>query len=162
MSGNPSSDKEPSGLRPLPSVNMALLPTELRARRTRRLVVGAVVGVIVLGALLLWVARSVIPQTWDWVEDRLGNQDAKLAAHLGMPEDLAPGDADGGVEEDLTEEQVLALTRSRPNARYETLFGGVPSFRGALLNAGLEAEECAAIEQALQHIVDFRRMKPPA
>ncbi|MBW2191982.1 MAG: hypothetical protein JRG93_20835, partial [Deltaproteobacteria bacterium] len=83
MSGNPSSDKEPSGLRPLPSVNMALLPTELRARRTRRLVVGAVVGVIVLGALLLWVARSVIPQTWDWVEDRLGNQDAKLAAHLG-------------------------------------------------------------------------------
>jgi murein DD-endopeptidase MepM/ murein hydrolase activator NlpD len=160
MSGNPSSDKEPSGLRPLPSVNMALLPTELRARRTRRLVVGAVVGAVVLGALLLWVARSVIPQTWDWVEDRLGNQDAKLASHLGMPEDLAPGDADGGVEEDLTEEQVLALTRSQPNARYETLFGGVPSFRGALLNAGLEAEECAAIERALQHIVDFRRCRP--
>ncbi|MBW1876129.1 MAG: M23 family metallopeptidase [Deltaproteobacteria bacterium] len=160
MSGDPSTENEPSGLRPLPSVNMALLPNELRARRTRRLVVGAVVGAVVLGALLLWVARSVIPQTWDWMEDRLGRQDAKLAADLGMPEDLVPGDADGGIEEELTKEQELALARSRPNARYETLFGGVPSFRGALLNAGLEADECAAVERALQHIVDFRRCRP--
>ena len=89
MSGDSSSDKEPSGLRPLPSVNMALLPNELRARRTRRVVVGAAVGAVVLGALLLWVARSVIPQTWDWMEDSLGNQDAKLAADLGMLEGLA-------------------------------------------------------------------------
>ncbi len=160
MSGDPSTENEPSGLRPLPSVNMALLPNELRARRTRRLVVGAVVGAVVLGALLLWVARSVIPQTWDWMEDRLGRQDAKLAADLGMPEGLAPETADGGIEEELTEEQQLALARSRPNARYETMFGGVPSFRGALLNAGLEADECAAIEHALQHIVDFRRCRP--
>jgi murein DD-endopeptidase MepM/ murein hydrolase activator NlpD len=160
MSADPSSEKEPSGLRPLPSVNMALLPNELRARRTRRLVLSAVVGAVVLGALLLWIARSVIPQAWAWMEDALGHQDAKLAADLGMPEDLAPGEADGGVEEELSEEQALALSRSRPNARYETLFGGVPSFRGALLNAGLEDDECAAIEQALQHIVDFRRCRP--
>ena len=51
MSVDPS-EKEPSGLRPLPSVNMALLPNELRARRTRRVVVGAVVGAVGLGALL--------------------------------------------------------------------------------------------------------------
>jgi murein DD-endopeptidase MepM/ murein hydrolase activator NlpD len=160
MSAEPS-EKEPSGLRPLPSVNMALLPNQLRARRMRRLVVSAVVGVVALGALLFWIARSVIPQTWDWMEDSLGNQDAKLAADLGMPDELAAMDADGGVEEDpLTEEQELALARSRPNARYETPFGGVPSFRGALLNAGLEPEECSAIEQALQHIVDFRRCRP--
>ncbi|MBW2158497.1 MAG: M23 family metallopeptidase [Deltaproteobacteria bacterium] len=160
MSRDPSSEKEPSGLRPLPSVNMALLPDELRARRTRRLVLGAVLGAVVLGALLLWIARSVIPQTWAWMEDALGHQDAKLAADLGMPDGLAPAEVDGGVEEALTEEQQLALSRSRPNARYETLFGGVPSFRGALLNAGLEDDECAAIERALQHIVDFRRCRP--
>jgi murein DD-endopeptidase MepM/ murein hydrolase activator NlpD len=160
MSRDPSSEKEPSGLRPLPSVNMALLPNELRARRTRRLVLGAVLGAVVLGALLLWIARSVIPQTWAWMEDALGHQDAKLAADLGMPDGLAPAEVDGGVEEALTEEQQLALSRSRPNARYETLFGGVPSFRGALLNAGLEDDECAAIERALQHIVDFRRCRP--
>jgi len=122
--------------------------------------VGATVGVVVLGALLLWIARSVIPQTWDWMEDKLGRQDAILATDLGLPQGLAIEESDGGVEELLTEEQTLALARSRPNARYETSFGGVPSFRGALLNAGLEAEECAAIEQALQHIVDFRRCRP--
>lgn len=160
MSIDPSSDKKPSGLRPLPSVDMALLPNELRARRTRRLVIGSVVGAVVVGALLLWVARSVIPQTWTWMEGVLGRQDEKLAADLGMDEGLGGAGGDGGVEDELTEEQRLALQRSRPNARYETLFGTVPSFRGALLNAGLEPEECAEIELALQHIVDFRRCRP--
>lgn len=160
MSGDRSSEKEPDVLRPLPSVHMALLPNELRARRTRRLVIGTLVGAVVLGALLLWIARSVIPQTWAWMEDALGKQDAKLAADLGVPEGLAPPGRDGGIEEALSEEQRLALSRSRPNARYETLFGSVPSFHGALLNAGLDADECAAIEKALKHIVDFRRCRP--
>jgi len=117
-------------------------------------------GAVVLGALLLWIARSVIPQTWTWMEDALGHQDAKLAADLEMPEGLALAEVDGGAVEELDEEQQLALSRSRPNARYETSFGGVPSFRGALRNAGLEEDECAAIERALQHIVDFRRCRP--
>lgn len=160
MSGDPSSEKKQSVLRPLPSVGMALLPSELRARRTRRLIVGTLVGAVVLGALLLWVARSVIPQTWDWAEDALGRQDAKLAADLGIDGgEVAPG-IDGGVEPELSEKERVALSRSSPNARYETLFGSVPSFRGALLEAGLEPEECADIEAALQHIVDFRRCRP--
>jgi murein DD-endopeptidase MepM/ murein hydrolase activator NlpD len=160
MSSDPSTEKKPSALRPLPSVGMALLPNELKAQRTRRIIVSTLLGALVLGAILFWIARSVIPQTWAWMEEALGNQDAKLAADLEMPADLAPTAADGGIEETLTEEQALALSRSRPNARYETSFGGVPSFRGALLNAGLEANECAAIEQALKHIVDFRRCRP--
>ncbi len=160
MSADPSSEKEPSGLRPLPSVKMALLPNELRARRTRRLVIGTLIGAVFLGALLLWIARSVIPQTWAWMEEALGRQDAQLAADIGLTDELLPADLDGGIEEELSEEEARALARSRPNARYETPFGGVPSFRGALLNAGLEADECTAIEQALQHIVDFRRCRP--
>ncbi|MBT8451208.1 MAG: M23 family metallopeptidase [Deltaproteobacteria bacterium] len=160
MSADPSSPKEPSGLRPLPSVKMALLPSELRARRTRRLVAGAVLGALVLGALLLWIARSVIPSTWAWMEEALGRQDAQLAADLGVGDGLLPAEPDGGVEQALSEEEAIALARSRPNARYETPFGGVPSFRGALLEAGLEPEECTAIEGALQHIVDFRRCRP--
>ena len=160
MSLDPSREEKPSGLRPLPSVNMALLPDELRARRTRRIVLGTLIGAVVLGGVLFWIARSVIPQTWTWMEETLGRQDAKLAADLGMPEDLAPLDSDAGVVEELTEEERIALSRSSPNARYETLFGTVPSFRGALLEAGLEPEECAEIEQALQHIVDFRRCRP--
>ena len=139
---------------------MALLPNELRARRTRRLLLGTLLGAVVLGAVLLWLARSVIPQTWAWMEEALGRQDAQLAADLGVSDGLLPVDEDGGVEEELSEEEALARARSRPNARYETPFGGVPSFRGALLSAGLEADECTAIEQALQHIVDFRRCRP--
>ncbi len=160
MSADPSSEKKPSALRPLPSVDMALLPSELRARRTRRIVVGSLVGVLVLGALLVWVARTVIPQTWSWFEDRLGRQDAKLAADLGLDEGAQAPEIDAGLQPELTEAEKLALSRSSPNARYETLFGTVPSFRGALLQAGLESEECAEIETALEHIVDFRRCRP--
>ena len=160
MSADPSSEKKPSALRPLPSVDMALLPDQLRARRTRRLVVGALVGAVVVGGLLFWIAKSVIPQSWSWMEDTLGRQDAKLAADLAMIEGPPLPDEDGGVESSLSEEERVALSRSRPNARYETLFGTVPSFRGALLEAGLEPEECSDIEAALQHIVDFRRCRP--
>jgi len=139
---------------------MALLPDELRAQRSRRVVLGALAGALVLAALLFWIARSVIPQARIWTEETLGRQDAKLATDLRLPDDLAPAAIDGGLEETLTEEQALARSRSRPNARYETPFGGVPSFRGALIHAGLEPDECAAIEQALAHIVDFRRCRP--
>jgi murein DD-endopeptidase MepM/ murein hydrolase activator NlpD len=139
---------------------MALLPAELRARRTRRVVIGSLVGVLVLSALLVWVARTVIPQTWSWFEDKLGRQDAKLAADLGLGEGAPAPQIDAGLQPELTEAEKLALSRSSPNARYETLFGTVPSFRGALLQAGLEPEECAEIEAALEHIVDFRRCRP--
>lgn len=160
MSADPSSRKEPRALRPLPSINMALLPDQLRARRTKRVVLVTVVGAVVLGALLFWIAKSLIPQTWSWMEDVLGRQDAKLVADLELEESVAIAEQEARIAENLSEEQRLALHRSRPNARYETLFGTVPSFRGALLNAGLEPEECNEIEQALQHIVDFRRCRP--
>ncbi len=113
-----------------------------------------------VGALLFWIARSVIPQTWNWMEDALGRQDTKLVTDLGLKEELQPSQADAAVEEELSEEERLALSRSRPYARYETAFGTVPSFRGALLEAGLEPEECSEIESALEHIVDFRRCRP--
>ncbi len=94
-------------------------------------------GVALVGALLFWIAKSVIPQTWTWMEDALGRQDAQLATNLGVIEGPPlPGD-DGGIENTLSEEERVALSRSRPNARDETLFGTVPSFRGALLEAGL-------------------------
>ena len=160
MSADPSSEKKQSALRPLPSVDMALLPDELRAQRARRIIFGSLLGAIVVGGLLFWIARSVIPQTWSWMEDALGRQDEKLASDLGLQEALQPPPVDAAAEEALSERERLALSRSRPYARYETAFGTVPSFRGALLEAGLEPEECAEIESALEHIVDFRRCRP--
>ncbi len=157
MSVDSSSEKKPA-LRPLPSVEMALLPNELRARRTRRLIVAGFVAAVVLGFVFVWLVRSVLPETWAWVEATI-DPDHKAAA-LALPTDDLVTTPDGGIEGEPSSEERLALERSRPNARYETLFGSEPSFRGALLNAGLEAEECNQIEQALQHIVDFRRCRP--
>ena len=124
------------------------------------MVIATLVGAVTLGALLFWIAKSVIPKTWTFMEDTLGEQDAKLAANLGLDEGATVVEEDAGIDEGLTEEERLAYSRSQPNARYETLFGTTPSFRGALLAAGLEPEECAEIEAALQHIVDFRRCRP--
>ena len=159
MSADPTSEKKPA-LRPLPSVGMALLPNELRAQRIKRLVVSGIVGAIILGFVFVWLVRSVLPETWAWVETGLDPDEEAAALAIAATDDIAVTDPDGGIEEELSPEESLALQRSSPNARYETLFGGVPSFRGALLNAGLEAEECNQIEQALKHIVDFRRCRP--
>ena len=157
MSGDASNEKEPSGLRPLPSVNMALLPNELRAKRTRRLVAASVVGVVVVGLLGVWIVRSVVPSAMSWFEDEGTSEEV---AALGPGPELLPVEDDVTAEPSLTAEERLAISRSQPNARYETLFGKTPSFRGALMEAGLEPEECSEIEAALQHIVDFRRCRP--
>jgi murein DD-endopeptidase MepM/ murein hydrolase activator NlpD len=160
MHSDPSTEKKPPALRPLPSINMALLPEELRARRARRMVVSTIAGAGVLGALLFWIARSLIPQAWASVEDAPGTQEAKPAADLGMQDAIVSRAPDAGAQQEAIAEPSLGPLQSRPNARYETLFGPVPSFRGALLNAGLEPDESEEIERALEHIVDFRRCRP--
>jgi len=156
MSAEPSGDDKPV-LRPLPSVGMALLPNELRARRTRRWIVVGTLAAVVLGFLFVWLIRSVLPEAWAWSQE--AEQLAPIPTATAVA--TAPLDEDAlAPEPTLSPEERLALERSRPNARYETPFGGVPSFRGALLNAGLGPEECTDIEQALEHIVDFRRCRP--
>jgi murein DD-endopeptidase MepM/ murein hydrolase activator NlpD len=135
---------------------MALLPNELRARRTRRLLVAGVLGVVVVGALVVWIARSLLPSIWSQFDDANTVDDLAL---VGEGPEFHPVE-DEAVEPSLNAEERLALSRSQPNARYETLFGKTPSFRGALLEAGLEPEECSEVEAALQHIVDFRRCRP--
>ena len=137
MSADPTSEKKPA-LRPLPSVGMALLPNELRARRTKRLVVSGVVGAVILGFVFVWLVRGVLPETWAWVETGLDPDEGVAALAIAATDGIAVTDPDGGIEEELSPEESLALRRSSPNARYETLFGSEPSFRGALLNAGLE------------------------
>ena len=159
MSADRSGDDK-ARLRPLPSVDMALLPHELRARRAKKLVITGVVGMMVAAFVLVWFVRSVLPQAWGWVDDLFEPETEQIALASREAEIQAVTMIDTVVEEKLTDAERLAIERSSPNARYETPFGGVPSFRGALLNAGLESEECDQIEQALQHIVDFRRCRP--
>lgn len=152
------SDEKPQ-LRPLPSVGMALLPNELRARRVKRVVAAAAFAGVLVVFLGVWVVRSLFPADSPESEARASQAIATVTG-TDTGETYAAVAPDPSEEPELTPEELLALQRSRPNARYETLFGGVPSFRGALLNAGLEADECNEVEQALKHIVDFRRCRP--
>ncbi len=157
MKVDPTGDKD-SRLRPLPSVGMALLPHELKARRTKRLVFGSIFGGLAVFALLLWLGTSVLPPLWEKLQARFGDPEPPSAAI-----DAAVAAAVVPSPERETERptaEALELSRSQPNARYQTLFGTVPSFRGALMAAGLEPDECTQVEQALEHIVDFRRCQP--
>ena len=72
MAADPTSKKK-HVLRPLPSVDMALLPEELRARRMRRFVLGGLLGAAVLAAILVWAGRTMIPQTTRWFQERFGS-----------------------------------------------------------------------------------------
>ncbi|MGB5810528.1 MAG: peptidoglycan DD-metalloendopeptidase family protein [Polyangiales bacterium] len=155
MNVDPSGEDKPA-LRPLPSVGMALLPNELRAKRARRLVVGAAFALVLVGFVALWLVRNVWPQ---WVA-REAEPETQTETSVIAVNAIATPEGDAAVTDLLSPEEELALQRSSPNARYETPFGGVPSFRGALLNAGLDPAECDQIERALQHIVDFRRCRP--
>lgn len=138
---------------------MALLPNELRARRVRRVIAGAAFAGVLVVFVGVWIVRSFLPDGSAQSEARAS---VAIAAVAGTNADgtLTAVAPDAAEEPELTPEELLALQRSRPNARYETPFGGVPSFRGALLNAGLEADECNEVEKALMHIVDFRRCRP--
>ena len=141
---------------------MALLPDELRARRTRRVVLSWLIGAVLLGALLVWAGGRFLPQSWQWVQERFGFAEA-TASSEPVPMAVTPiaVGLDAGVEpSEEGETNDLTVARSRPNARFTTEFGQVGSFREALLNAGLDPEECSEVERALRHVVDFRRCRP--
>ena len=139
-----------------------LLPNELRARRTRRVVVGGVRGRHSVGRSPALGRQKRHPPDLglDGGQPRPpGRQARGRSRDAGRPRSL--GKTDGGDARTSSPKPKSSPSPARdPTHGTKPLFGGVPSFRGALLNAGLEPEECAAIEQALQHIVDFRRCRP--
>lgn len=148
-------------LRPLPSVDMALLPEDVRHRRMRRMLIGGLLAALLLGAVLVWASQSLLPQTWEWVRALFVESEDLSAAPTTQAVLPASEDVGPPLPENMTmDPSSLAAARLRPNARYTTEFGRAPSFRQALLNAGLEAEECNQVEQGLQHVVDFRRCRP--
>lgn len=149
-------------LRPLPSVDMALLPEDVRNRRVRRTVFGGLVAALLLGAVLVWASQSLLPQVWDWARSLFvdAEESAEATPELAV---LAPAEEVGPpwpAANATTDPATLAAARLEPNARYTTEFGRAPSFRQALLNAGLAAEECNLVEQGLRNVVDFRRCRP--
>ncbi len=178
LSGGTEPGEGPDPLsRPLPSVDMALLPGQVRAARVRA---AAFKGVLALGALL-----GVLYLGWTWWFDgeEAPAEDPSLAA-MGTDldeddaEDVAQAGATGVLKraihkeappeevevDDVDEVAPVAVLEPEETAaghqRFTATFGQARGFRPALLAAGLSNEESAAIEGASEGVLDFRRCRP--
>lgn len=136
---------------------MALLRDERRTLRLRRLIGFGLLAAIAIGAAVVWVGGRYLPKAWEWANGVLMLETEPAAAAVLPVADagVAPPEATAGQAGGE-----LPISSRNPGARFSTEFGNASSFRQALLNAGLDVDECAAIERALQHIVDFRRCRP--
>lgn len=147
--------------RPLPSVDMALLPGQVRAARTRRMAAGVGLTVLALGGLVFLVVG--------WLTDDAGAEPVAELPPVGLPAEdegytvddvIAPDDP----EPEPEPEPVVAAPEPEETEsgrqRFTATFGQARGFRPALLAAGLSNEESAAIEGASEGVLDFRRCRP--
>jgi murein DD-endopeptidase MepM/ murein hydrolase activator NlpD len=176
-------EESPAKYRPLPSVDMALLPHELRALRLKQvllvLAVLAIIGVVVL----LSLARMQLPQSaHSAAEDSSGEPPAAAvsagtsvreeapsverpaAAAPAEPEPATgalPDDARGGPTPEVAAvEAVDTVNGSTGLARVVKRFGKARGFRDALVKAGASAAEADALILSLGKLVDFRLGQP--
>jgi murein DD-endopeptidase MepM/ murein hydrolase activator NlpD len=138
--------------RPLPSVGIPLLRSELRASRVRRtalLSIGLALAAIgIVGAIFVPDLLAALPD----------------GSHASAPVNSAPspvstadaggGDPDAGVE--LAAEPLPNGEGTRVIRR----FGAARGFRPALTGAGLTGQEADAVIAALNGVMDFRRCRP--
>ena len=141
--------------RPLPSVDIPLLRHERRAGRQVRMIWTGV------GATLVLVAAGVA-----YLNRHDSADDPASAPPPPMLESPA-ADASVGVDASLPapaevpEAPAVALQRApEGGTRLETTFGSARGFRPALLAAGLDNDDAAELETALQGTIDFRRCHP--
>ena len=173
--------------RPLPSVDMALLPHELRAVRVRQVTLVLLGVVLTAAALCLSVARpwvtSLLQQRG---EGERNAQETTAAAHgeggRGEPvnaeppaepaevDDVKPvpaprpsGEVAVGPAAEIA--SIGGATTPLPGAtpgstRSTHAFGPARGFRDALTSAGVSGADADALIVALDKLVDFRRAQP--
>jgi murein DD-endopeptidase MepM/ murein hydrolase activator NlpD len=170
MLRTPDEDDLPLRHRPLPSVDIALLPHELRAARMQRFAVGGgavAVIVVVLGlaygpALLERLQRSDDPGAEAGVDSKSSAIDPNEATPIDL---RASG---GGSSLAQTLPAVRAATRSSnpsgigiaPVLRVEHKFGQAKSWHHAVVAGGATPGEANEVIASLQKLVDFRRGQP--
>jgi murein DD-endopeptidase MepM/ murein hydrolase activator NlpD len=182
MLRTPDEEDIPLRHRPLPSVDIALLPHELRAvRMQRRAIGGAALGVILIALALaygkaVWAHLQTAREPNAWAQGESGSDN----------EAIAPGSAtDAGSKAIVTALPPVAAAQThrgastpepapattKPSAsgssvsdgaltRVEAKFGPAKSFRDALIQGGATSGEANELIIALQKLVDFRRGKP--
>ena len=134
---------------------MPLLREQVRAARAKRVAAMGLLGACVVGGVAWWIlgVDSPVEETPDPpVEAEAAPVDPELVEDLD--EEVATVDNPEPIEPPTPVESDDGLQR------YEATFGEARGFRPALLNAGLSNDECAAIETALDGVLDFRRCRP--
>jgi murein DD-endopeptidase MepM/ murein hydrolase activator NlpD len=181
----PTPDEEdiPLRHRPLPSVDIALLPHELRAiRMQRRAIAAGAVAIVLLVVGLAWGKALVAHldsarQQHGWAGAPAGSN---ATSTLAATNSAAAGASARHSAVTLAAQgrrtpptvaalrPIVVTTRAANESssgdgalsRVETKFGSAKSFHEALLVSGASPAEAWELIAALQKLVDFRRGKP--
>lgn len=173
----------PAKHRPLPSVDMALLPHELRALRVRQVALGTLALLAVGVVVALTLSRSQLAALG--VADRAEEQPPQLnaaapaAASTGAADDAPepstppPGAAvvvdspnggeiatTAGVQQGAIANGETGAAAANGRTRVVRPFGKARGFRDALVKAGASGVEADALIAALDGLVDFRHGQP--
>ncbi|HKU36630.1 MAG TPA: M23 family metallopeptidase [Polyangiales bacterium] len=170
MLRTPDEEDIPLRHRPLPSVDIALLPHELRALRMQRLAVGGGAFAVIALVIGLTYGRALL---------RRDPHDDKSASELNAASDPEPARAPTrdtapiSLRGSALAQTVPAMRASLPVvksdpealafgalARIEHKFGSAKSWKEALVRGGASGAEADEIIAALGKLVDFRRGKP--
>lgn len=170
-------------IRPLPSVDIALLPHELRAARMQKLAIGG--GAVALIAVVLGLAYgpAIVARFRRAAEDKpAADSDAsgaKLDPNEAPPIDLRDPAAGSAYAQTLPAMRsatsvttvtsaastppkpiVIPAEPNGPIVRTERKFGVAKSWHDALVRAGTSVAEANEIITSLGKVIDFRRGKP--
>jgi murein DD-endopeptidase MepM/ murein hydrolase activator NlpD len=186
MLRTPDEEDLPLRPRPLPSVDIALLPHELRAARMQKLAVGGGAVLVIAVVLGLAYGPAIVARFRRAAEEKpVDAETAKLAAadpaEVPTPIEVrdpiatsafaqtvpamraATGATSATSATSTTSTPKTSLddgTPTGPLSRSESKFGTAKSWHEALMLGGASAAEANEIIAALQKVVDFRRGKP--
>ncbi len=154
--------------KPLPHVDMPLLPEHRRAAARKRMAMGLLALLVASGAgagAYLGVSKIRRPATASASDAGVDAASVTAAMVDSLPAVDAGIDAgDTSVRLELPAEHVETTTSSPVTigaaTRVSSAFGQATAFRTALTNAGLSRDEASAVEAALDDVLDFRRCRP--
>lgn len=163
-------DEEQSGAgpfgKPLPHVDIPLLPEHRRAAQRRRAAIFGLLAVVVGGS----VAGAFGYARVDSSRRPAETYDAGVEQEFAAIASASPADAgiDAGSDPTVRFEQPSEHVEQATSApvtpgaasRRTAPFGQSIAFRTALTNVGLSREEASAVEAALEDVLDFRRCRP--
>jgi murein DD-endopeptidase MepM/ murein hydrolase activator NlpD len=168
--------------RPLPSVDMALLPHELRAMRLRQLLIAVVALLLVTLAVVFSLRRDQLAEddpartkADPWVEGDVRRAPSPAASAVAASvegasrrsaQDIEAAHAPPGTTPSLEAIGAAAPqwradgASAGPLTRVVRPFGDARGFRDALIKAGASGDEADGLIAALEELVDFRHGQP--